>query len=127
MKSFCCFLTFNFFLFFQPNYIFFFKDFFLVHLGSDYERDLFPDQGSSTSVPGSKRGRSRSTARPQIGIHYTKEEVAMVERCFLNFLNLKYSVLICPIFKMRYFYIFSILYYMQLYAIFNECLWFLEI
>ncbi|VDN55674.1 unnamed protein product [Dracunculus medinensis] len=62
--------------------------------GSDYERDLFPDQGSSTSVPGSKRGRSRSTARPQIGIHYTKEEVAMVERIrhckdYYEILNLK--------------------------------------
>ncbi|VDN24332.1 unnamed protein product [Gongylonema pulchrum] len=49
-----------------------------------YEADS-ADEGSSSSVNEPKqRTRSRSAARPQVGVHYTKEELEIVERLALH-------------------------------------------
>ncbi|KHN80232.1 DnaJ -like protein subfamily B member 12 [Toxocara canis] len=47
------------------------------------------DEGSSSSTE-PKRGRSRSTGRPILGVHYTKEEAETVERTPILMLYLEY-------------------------------------
>lgn len=44
----------------------------------------FYSAGESSSTSEKQRARSRSAGRPQLGVHYTKEEAEIVERFRLS-------------------------------------------